>query len=127
MNDRIRYYQATEALEDGEFVSDCGDGIQVKKCNMVDMVPLGRIRFLTYQYKVEAGDNVAIESLWEFGRLMETITIGKCIYCRGDDYRYVKIMVEDGSLSLYYRKLERDREIKKKVMKLEWERRELWK
>ena len=124
--DRIRYYQTTEALEDGDFVSDCGDGIQVKKCNMVDMVPLGRIRFLTYQSEVNALDMVAIESIWEFGRLMENIVIDGDLYVIGTEYKFIDCMISGGSVEEYYRRCEEERKIGEKIQKLKIERDNLW-
>lgn len=124
---QYRWYQTIEPLFDEELVSDCGDGIEVKRCNMVDEIPLGRVKKQYYQNTIISGDRVLIDPIWYFGRLVENITIGDVLFTLGTPYKYMKTIVEGGDLDDYMAKMLRQTEIDKRICELERKKRELWK
>ena len=124
--DRIRYYQTTEALKVEDFVSDCGDGILVKKCNMINEVPIGRVLGHPRGTEIVVGDRIGVKSIWEFDRLREKIIIDGDLYVIGTEYKFIDCMISGGSVEEYYRRCEEERKIGEKIQKLKIKRDNLW-
>lgn len=115
-----RWYQATEPMIKGQYVTELKDGIRIKICNMVNEAPIGKIGRGTYTDNYIAGDKVLVELIWSrSGYLMETLIIGDNKFYIGALYDYVKRKLKGMSDDEYYHILDKKNLINKAIYKLE--------
>lgn len=126
MDMRIQYWQVAGPMKAGDYVIDI-DSCEIRKCNMIDEIPIGIVKNPLCNSKIIVGDKVAVELIWQHGYLRKNIKIGDALYCMGQEYKVVKIMVDGGTWTDYVEKRRQEYEIDGEIHKLKKKKEELWK
>lgn len=124
MNEYIRWYLASESMFCGDYVISDEDP-NVRKCNMKDEVPIGKLTTKHYTNEYIAGDRVPVKSIWFDGKLIEFLQIGDHEFVPGKSYEYIKMMVEGKSYYEYLNIVKLKTQLNDIISKLKYIRDEL--